>query len=317
MSQEEQFIQVGLAQHKPNFLQKESGLRKVQEIIQEAANNKCDLLVFGEAFLPGYPFWLSFANGSKFESEIQKSIHARYLKEAVCIENGDLDSICNSAREANMAVYLGIVERPKDRGGHSLYCSLVYINKSGKICSVHRKLQPTYEERLCWAPGDGQGLQVHDLPPFSVGGLNCWENWMPLSRTALYGKGENLHVAVWPGSLKNTKDITRFIALESRSYVLSVSSIMTKADIPSSFPHYDDIIHLAPEVLANGGSCIANPDGSWLQAPIVDEEQLIVATLDIEKVYQERQNFDVAGHYSRPDVTKLILNQDRQRLVDE
>jgi len=163
-----------------------------------------------------------------------------------------------------MAVYLGVIERPLDRGGHSVYASLVYINQKGEIKSVHRKLQPTYDERLTWSPGDGNGLKVHSLKQFTVGGLNCWENWMPLPRTALYGLGENLHIAVWPGSDHNTKDITRFIARESRSFVVSVSSLMNITDFPKDTPHINEILKNAPDNLANGGSCIAGPDGEWI-----------------------------------------------------
>ena len=139
---------------------------------------------------------------------------------------------------------------------------------------------------------------------------------MPLPRTALYGQGENLHVAVWPGGLHNTKDITRFIARESRSYVISVSSLMTSSDFPKDTPHLDKILEKAPKVLANGGSCIAGPDGEWIVEPIVDQEGLIYQTLDFNRVYEERQNFDPVGHYSRPDVTKLSVNRERQSTVD-
>lgn len=139
---------------------------------------------------------------------------------------------------------------------------------------------------------------------------------MPLPRAALYGQGENLHIAVWPGSLHNTKDITRFIARESRSYVISVSSLMNKEDFPTDTPHLDKILEKAPDVLANGGSCIAGPDGEWVVEPVVNKEGLIYHTLDFDRVYEERQNFDAVGHYSRPDVTKLVVNRERQSTVD-
>ena len=234
---------------------------------------------------------------------------------AVQIEKGDLEKICQLAKEHKMAVYLGTMERAEDRGGHSLYCSLVFINEKGVIKSVHRKLQPTYDERLTWAPGDGHGLQVHPLKKFTVGGLNCWENWMPLPRAALYGQGENLHIAVWPGSENNTKDITRFIARESRSYVVSVSSLMRSEDFPEDTPHLDKILKKAPKILGNGGSCIAGPDGEWMIEPQVNKEGLIYSTLDFNRVLEERQNFDPVGHYARPDVTQLAVNRVRQTTV--
>jgi len=308
-------LKVALAQIAPVWLDKQKTIEKLIEYIDRAGKESCDLVVFGEALLPGYPFWLSYTDGALFNSKKQKEIHAHYLREAVNIPAGDLDSICRQAKENKVAVYLGTIERGMDRGGHSVYCSLVYIDKDGEIKSVHRKLQPTYEERLAWAPGDGNGLRTHELPPFTVGGLNCWENWMPLSRTALYGMGENLHIAVWPGAVRNTETITRFIAEESRSFVISVSGLMKRSDIHAGIPHSEDMLVNCPEVMADGGSCIANPDGSWLIPPIPKEEGLFTATLDINRVLEERQNFDPTGHYARPDITKLIVNRERQKIV--
>jgi len=309
-------LKIALAQISPVWLNKEKTIDKVKICIADAGSQKCELIVFGEALLPGYPFWLSFLNGAEFDSPIHKEIHAHYLRNSIQIEAGELHEICTLAKEHSIAIYLGIIERPKNRGGHSIYCSLVYIDANGKIQSVHRKLQPTYEERLTWAPGDGNGLRVHDLKSFCVGGLNCWENWMPLSRTALYGLGENLHVAVWPGSDYNTGDITRFIARESRSFSVSVCGLMRKEDFPSDTPHLDKILEKAPAVMANGGSCIAGPDGAWIIPPVLDKEGLIVSTIDFNRVLEERQNFDPVGHYSRPDVTKLTVNRERQSVVE-
>ncbi|UZO81500.1 carbon-nitrogen hydrolase family protein [Aquimarina sp. ERC-38] len=305
-------LTVALAQISPVWLDKQKTIQKIEETMRQAATKKAELVVFGEGLLPGYPFWIELTDGARFNSTVQKELHAHYALNSICIEHGDLDSICQLAKEKNIAIYLGIIERPLDRGGHSLYASLVYIDNTGNIRSVHRKLQPTYEERLTWAPGDGHGLQVHPLKAFTVGGLNCWENWMPLPRASLYGQGENLHIAVWPGSDYNTKDITRFIARESRSYVISVSSMMQVKDFPKDTPHLDQILENAKDTLANGGSCIAGPDGEWVLPPQIGEEKIYVHTIDFTKVLQERQNFDPVGHYSRPDVTKLQVNRERQ-----
>ena len=309
------FLKVALAQISPIWLNKKQTIQKIENTIIDASKEKVELIVYGEALLPGYPFWIGLTNGAEWNSSVQKEIHAHYVQNSITIEKGELDTICNLAKEHHISVYLGIIERAQNRGGHSIYASLVYINQEGEIKSVHRKLQPTYDERLTWAPGDGHGLQVHPLKNFTVGGLNCWENWMPLPRAALYGQGENLHVAVWPGSDHNTKDITRFIARESRSFVISVSSLMHKSDFPTDTPHFDKIIKNAPETLVNGGSCIAGPDGEWILEPVINKEGLFYETLDFSRVLQERQNFDVAGHYSRPDITKLHVNRDRQSTV--
>ena len=309
-------LRVALAQISPVWLDKAATLKKIEATLREAAHEKAELVVFGEALLPGYPFWLALTDGAAWDTKVNKELHAHYARNSVQIEIGELDSVCLLAKEHKIAVYLGIIERAQNRGGHSLYCSLVYIDAAGEIKSVHRKLQPTYDERLTWAPGDGNGLQVHPLKQFTVGGLNCWENWMPLPRTALYGQGENLHIAVWPGSDLNTKDITRFIARESRSFVISVSSLMKRTDFPETTPHLQEILKKAPEVMANGGSCIAGPDGEWLLEPVLDREGLLYHDLDFNRVYEERQNFDPVGHYSRPDITKLSVNRERQSTVE-
>lgn len=309
-------LKIALAQISPVWLDKTATLQKVERSILEASKDNCELIVFGEGLVPGYPFWLALTGGAEWDTKVNKELHAHYVRNSIQIEEGDLDEICKLSKENNIAIYLGIIERAKNRGGHSLYASLVYINQEGEIKSVHRKLQPTYDERLTWSPGDGNGLQVHPLKEFTVGGLNCWENWMPLPRTALYGLGENLHIAVWPGNNNNTKDITRFIARESRSFVVSVSSLMNKNDFPENTPHLDKILEKAPDVLANGGSCISGPDGKWIIEPVLNKEGLIIETIDFNSVLEERQNFDPVGHYSRPDVTKLIVNRDRQSTVD-
>jgi nitrilase len=307
-------LTVGLAQIAPVWLERTATLTNVVDWCVKAAKRDCGFVVFGEALAPGYPFWIEHTDGARFESSLQKEIHAHYLDQAVQIEAGHLEPVTKVAKELGLAVMLGIIERPADRGGHSVYCSRVHIGTDGKIASVHRKLMPTYEERLSWAPGDGHGMQVHHVGPFTVGGLNCYENWMPLSRAALYAQGEDLHVALWPGNLRNTEDTTRFLAREGRSYVLAVSGLMRKSDVPPGSPA-SAMLEKCPDVLADGGSCIAGPDGAWIVRPVTGVEDLIVATLDQRLVRRERQNFDQAGHYSRPDVTRLVVNRQRQTIA--
>ncbi|PWE53708.1 carbon-nitrogen hydrolase [Metarhizobium album] len=308
------YLTVGLAQIVPVWLDRDATINKIARWCEEAAKRGCDFVAFGEALAPGYPFWIALTDGARYESNLQKELHAHYLEQAVQIEAGHLKPITDVAKQLGISVMLGIIERPTDRGGHSVYCSRVHISSNGVIESVHRKLMPTYEERLSWAIGDGHGLQVHRVGPFHVGGLNCFENWMPLSRAALYAQGEDLHVALWPGSVKNTEATTRFLAREGRSYVLGVCGLLRKADIPADSPA-KAMLENCPEILANGGSCIAGPDGNWIIPPVTGHEDLIVATLDHRVIRRERQTFDQTGHYSRPDVTRLIVNRERQTLV--
>ena len=307
-------LTVGLAQIAPVWLDRDATLAKLTDWIAQAAAKACGLVVFGEALVPGYPFWIEHTDGARFDSRLQKDIHAHYLDQAVQIEAGHLKRVCSAAADLGIAVMLGIIERPLDRGGHSVYCSRVHIGADGRVASVHRKLMPTYEERLSWAPGDGHGLQVHRVGAFSIGGLNCYENWMPLSRAALYAQGEDLHVALWPGNLRNTEDTTRFLAREGRSYVLAVSGLMRREDVPAGSPAAA-MLEQCPDVLADGGSCVAAPDGSWVIPPVTGREDLLVTTLDHRAIRRERQNFDQAGHYSRPDVTRLVVDRRRQGIA--
>ena len=315
-SKDQNFLTIGLAQIAPVWLDRAATLDKVKSYLGEAAKQGCDLVLFGEALVPGYPFWLALTDGARFNSPLQKAIFAEYVLQAVQVEAGHLNDVRAAAAQHRIAIYLGCVERAADRGDHSLYCSLVFIDREGEIGSIHRKLMPTYEERLVWSAGDGHGLRTHSLGAFHTGGLNCWENWMPLPRAALYAQGEDLHVAVWPGGIHNTRDITRFIALESRSYVASVSGLMRREDIGSSSDWREAMAAASPEVLAGGGSCVAGPDGAWIVPPTELAEQLLVTTIDYRRVLEERQNFDPSGHYARADVTRLHVNRERQSVVN-
>jgi nitrilase len=226
-----------------------------------------------------------------------------------------LVDVCAAAKARAITVVLGIIERPLDRGGHSVYASVVTIDAAGMVVTVHRKLMPTYEERLTWSPGDGHGLRTHRVGAFTLGALNCWENWMPLARASLYGQGEDLHVAVWPGSVRNTEEITRFMAREGRSYVMSVAGLLRRDQVPEQTPHFELLQRVLPEVMGEGGTCISGPDATWLVAPVAHEERIIAADVHHVRVREERQNFDAMGHYARPDVLQLEVNRERQRAV--
>lgn len=308
-------IKVALAQLAPVWLNREASINKLLPAIEQAADEGCGLLAVGESWLPGYPFWLSNTDGARFESPLQKRIHAAYLDQGVDIEAGHLDRLCASARKHKQAIVLGAMERPGGKGGHTLYASRVYITEQGEVASVHRKLMPTYEERLAWGIGDGNGLVTHPLGEFTVSALNCWENWMPLARAALYAQGTNLHVAIWPGSERNTQDITRHIAKEARAFVVSVSSYFTREMIPDDIPEADAIRAAVPEVMADGGSCMAAPDGSWVLPPQTGSEGVFIAEANMQQVLEERQNFDPSGHYARPDVLGLTVNRIRQNSI--
>ena len=309
-------LRVALCQIAPVLLDREATLEKVEAALREAARQGAGLAVFGEALVPGYPVWVERTDGARFDHPDQKAFYAAYAEAAVQPEAGHMDGVCALAREQHLAVCLGTIERAADRGGKSLYCSRIFVLPDGSIGSVHRKLVPTYEERLTWAPGDGHGLVVHPVGPFTVGALNCWENWMPLARTALHAQGEDLHLAIWPGSRRNTHDITRFLAKEGRSFVVSVSGLLRARDVPDDFPHRERIAPSPDDVLCDGGSCVAAPDGSWVLEPRIGEEGTYVVELDPALVRRERQNFDPVGHYARPDVLRLRVDRTRQGVCE-
>ncbi|HEX5051068.1 MAG TPA: nitrilase-related carbon-nitrogen hydrolase, partial [Planctomycetota bacterium] len=224
-------LTVALAQIAPVWLDRDRTLAKVLEHVARAADGGAQLVAFGEAFVPGYPFWVEHTGGARFEDERQKEFYAHYLEQGVepAVHLAPLQQL---ARERGIAVALGCMERARDRGGHSLYCAFVWIDRDGTMAPAHRKLVPTHEERLVWAPGDGHGLRCHATGPFTAGGLVCWENWMTLPRAALHAEGEDLHVAQWPGNHRNTEDLTRFLAREGRSYVMSVCGLMRREHVP-------------------------------------------------------------------------------------
>jgi len=303
-------MRIAAAQTAPIWGNKEATTDRVVEWIHKAADDGVDLVAFGETFLSGYAFWVSLTDGARWEAEGQKAAYAFYLEAAVTLDGPELQSITGAVAETGVFTYLGITERSASRG--TVYATLVAIDPSSGIVSAHRKLMPTYEERLVWGTGDGHGLQVHDLGRARVGGLNCWENWVPTARHSLYAQGMDLHVAAWPGSVELTEDVTRFIAKEGRCFVLSAGALLRPGDISAEFPLRDEALAGNQESLYNGGSAIAGPDGRWVVEPVADEERLVVADIDVAAVRGERQNFDPAGHYFRGDVFEVTV--DRRRL---
>ncbi len=293
----------------------------ITDWIDAAAAAGVELLAFGETFLGGYPFWVDETAASLWNDDLQKRAFAQYLSGAVELSGPELARIVECARDQRVFTYLGVAERGSGAARGTVRCTLVAIDSDAGIVSAHRKLMPTFGERLVWGTGDGNGLRVHMGPGgVRVGGLNCWENWMPLARAAMYAGGEDVHVAVWPGSVRNTDGPTRFLAQEGRVYALSASSLISLADVPDDFPLKDEVASRyggdREHLLYNGGSCIAGPDGQWIVEPVIGEERLVCADVDVAQIRAERQNFDPSGHYSRPDVLELRVHRRRLNAAD-
>ncbi|HEX4701062.1 MAG TPA: carbon-nitrogen hydrolase family protein [Pseudonocardiaceae bacterium] len=306
-------MRVAAAQARSPWLDVAAGVRKVIEFVRLAHDADVDLVAFPEAFLSGYPIWPTLTGGARFDDPRQKAAYAAYLDAAVELDGPELRQVTEAVRDLGVFTYLGITERGVGSGRGTVYCTLVAIEPVRGMLSAHRKLMPTFEERLVWGTGDGNGLRVHDVAGLRVGGLSCWENWMPLARHALYADGADLHVSTWPGSRRLTEDITRFIAMEGRMFSVAACALIDHADVPAGFPLRDEILASPTPSPYDGGSAIAGPDGKWLAEPVVGEERLVLADLDPAVVRGARQNFDPTGHYARPDVFHVTI--DRRRLT--
>jgi nitrilase len=305
-------LRVAIVQDAPVFLDSRQTTARIVQWIELAAERGVQLIAFGETYLPGYPFWLALTDGARFDEPAQKEAYRAYLDAAVELTGPELAEITAAARRRRVSVILGIAERV----GASIYCSAVTIDPRRGLMPPHRKLMPTYEERLVWAQGDGHGLRTHDVAGARAGVLCCWENWMPQARHALYADGMQVHVALWPGSVRNTEHVTRFVALEGRSFVISASSVLQLVDIPAAFPLRDRLPQDAGRYFHDGGSAIAGPDGAWIVPPVRCDRTFIVADLDLAAVARERHNFDPVGHYSRADVFRVEVDRTRRRAAE-
>ncbi|MEU6558858.1 carbon-nitrogen hydrolase family protein [Nocardia nova] len=301
-------MRIAAAQARPAWLDPTAGTKVVVDWLTRAAEAGAELVAFPEAFLSGYPIWPARTGGARFDNPGQKAAYAYYLDAAVTLDGPHLTTIGEAVADLGVFCYLGIGERV----GGTVYCTLVALDPARGVVGTHRKLIPTHEERLVWGSGDGHGLRTHPVGGFRAGGLSCWENWMPQARHALYADGETLHISTWPGSVRNTRDITRFIAMEGRVYSLAVGAVLDYGDVPADFPLRDALIEVGKPAGYDGGSAIAGPDGTWLTEPVVGSERLVVADIDPGEVARARQNFDPTGHYGRPDVFTVTVDRRRR-----
>ncbi len=301
---------VGIVQASPVFMNLEASLAKAVSLIEQAANKGAKLVAFGETWLVGYPAWLDYCpNAALWNHEPTKEVFAQLRRNSVVVPGAETRTLGECAAKHDIVLIIGINERVEQGAGNgTLYNSLLTFGADGKLLNHHRKLVPTYTERMVWGQGDAAGLEAVKTDFGRVGSLICWEHWMPLARQAMHNSGEHIHVAVFPTVHETHQIASRHYALEGRCFVLAAGLPMKAADLPEQLLSETDLSKL-PENILRGGSCIVAPDGGFLIEPLFDDETIIVAELDLTQIDKEKMTLDVSGHYSRPDIFDFAVNR--------
>lgn len=302
---------VAVAQIRPVHLNLAQTLTHIEDAVREAARGGAEMIALGESALPGYPAWLDHtSNVARWDHPPTKKVFARLRANSLTIPGPEATALSALAKELGVVLVVGAHERVDGGPGHgTLYNVLLAWNESGELAIHHRKLVPTYTERLLWGPGDAAGLHSIKTKVGRVSGLICWEHWMPLARQALHDGGEDIHVAVWPTANDAHHLASRHYAFEGRCFVLVAGTIMRGDDLPAEFR--SDTALADDDFCLRGGSAIIGPTGEYVAQPVYDEETILYADLDLRRLDEERMTLDVTGHYARPDV--LRLDVDRRR----
>jgi nitrilase len=288
----------------PEFLDREATVEKSVRLIKEAAGEGAGLIVFPETFIPTYPDWVWRAPAWDGPSA---DLYALLLENAVEIPGPVTETLGKAAKQAKAFVSMGVNER--EPGGGTIYNTQVTLGPDGSVLGKHRKLMPTGGERLVWGMGDGSMLQVYDTPFGRLGGLICWENYMPLARYSMYAKGVDVYVApTWDNSDMWVATL-RHIAKEGRLYVIGVAPLLRGSDVPDDIPGKAELWGGDDDWMSRGYSTIVAPGGEILAGPLLEEEGILYAELDPSKARASRHQFDPVGHYSRPDVFRLVVDE--------
>ncbi|BFH13730.1 nitrilase [Paenibacillus dendritiformis] len=308
------YIKVAAVQSAPMLFDKPSAMGKIDQMTREAAGQGAALIVFPEVFVPGYPRGLSFGARVGSRNADGRKDWARYWDSAIDIPGTETAIWGELAKELGVYLVIGAVERDREYSTGTLYNSIVYIGPDGSLLGTHRKLVPTGSERLLWGQGDGSTLTAIETPFGRIGGLICWENYMPLARMAMYAQGIDIYLAPTADARDTWQATIRHIACEGRCFVIACNQFATKASYPDDVACHEDIKG-DPDMLCRGGSAIVGPLGEYVVEPLYNEEGILIATLDLSEVAQSRFDFDVTGHYSRPDVFQFIVNDKKQEVV--
>ena len=301
-------VKAAVVQAAPILFDREATVEKACRLIDEAAQQKAQLVLFPEAFIPAYPRGLSFGTVVGNRSPQGRLTWQRYWENAVDVPGPATEILGKAAREAGIYLAIGVIERDSQFSRGTLYCTTLYFGPDGRLLGKHRKLKPTAAERLIWGEGDGSTLTVLDTELGKIGGLICWENYMPLARMAMYGKGVELYLAPTADSRDTWQATLRHIACEGRCFVLGCNQFVTKAMYPQDLEGLEDLAG-EPEIMCRGGSAIISPLGEVMAGPLYDQEGILYADLDMAEIARGKFDFDVVGHYARPDIFQLTVNE--------
>jgi nitrilase len=305
---------LAIVQKPPVFLDKQKTIEVAVNTVEEAADNGAELVVFTEAFIPGYPTWIwRLRPGGDWN--LSEELHAKLLNNAIVMESNDLLPLYEVAKKHNVTIVCGIEERDSKLSQSTIYNTVIVIGPDGVLLNKHRKLMPTNPERMVWGFGDGSGLKVVDTPCGRVGTLLCWENYMPLARYALYSQGVEIYIAPtydsgdgWIGTLQH-------IAREGCCWVVGCGNLMKGSDIPDNFPERETLYPDTDEWVNPGDSIVIAPGGEIMAGPMREQAGILYCDVDREKVSISKRAFDVTGHYSRPDIFTLHVNSKPQSPV--
>jgi nitrilase len=305
---------LAIVQKAPVFLDKEKTIDVAVATVEEAAANDAELVVFTEAFIPGYPTWIwRLRPGGDWN--LSEELHHRLLNNAVVMKSNDLDPLYAAAKKHKVTIVCGIEERDSQLSQATIYNTVIVIGTDGTLLNKHRKVMPTNPERMVWGFGDASGLKVVDTPVGRVGTLLCWENYMPLARYALYSQGVEIYIAptydsgdAWIGTLQH-------VAREGCCWVVGCGNLMKGSDIPKDFPEKDSLYPNSEEWINPGDSIVIAPGGEIVAGPMHEEAGILYCDVNKENVAISKRALDVTGHYSRPDIFQLHVNTQPQSPV--
>lgn len=284
-----------------------ASVAKACRLTQEAAGAGAQLVLFPEAFVPAYPRGFSFGMVVGSRHPDGRELWQRYWENSVDVPGPLTEQLGKAAKEAGVHLAIGVIERDSTYSRGTLYCTVLYFGPDGRLLGKHRKLKPTGAERLIWGEGDGSTLAVLDTAVGRIGGLICWENYMPLARMALYQQGIEIYLAPTADSRDTWQATLRHIACEGRCFVLGCNQYVTKDMYPTDLPTLSELA-AQPDVMCRGGSVIVSPLGEVIAGPLYDQEGILYADVDLDEIVRGKLDFDVTGHYARPDVFRFAVN---------